>query len=912
MMRRMVILALLASAIAWAGSAGAQTLTGTITGKITDEQGGVLPGVTVTLTGKQGSQTQTTDARGEYRFIGLQPGSYTVKAELQGFRPKEQPDIALTSGKTLEVPLQMAVGGVAEQVDVVASTILIDTTTTATDTNLSPNVLQTIPMSHAQAQNLLNYAPGINDRSAFGSATSGNSLMLDGVDTRDPSGGTPWMFFDYNLLDEVQVGGIGQPAEYGGFTGAVVNSITKSGGNRFSFLSELRYTGDWLASDNTSAAIKAANPGLADPDVTKKMTDLTVQVGGPVIKDKLFFFVSGERWYIDSNPTGPRTNYLEVMPRINAKLTAQATKNDRLTFSFQYDQTNRTGRTGYIPASAATDSQTRTQDAPNSYYNAQYQKVINSTTFFEAKFMGYTGYYDLTPLDMTPVHYDGDTGAYSGGASWISQHDRSRNQLNLSLSKYADLAGKHQFKFGMEIERSTVRERFEYAGGLYFYDWGGEPYMAYGYSYDIKGKNSRESFYAQDQWTMGRLTANLGLRMDRIGGTSPSTGQRVYSTFSPAPRLGLAYDVSGKGTSVLRAFYGQYYEGAAVDEYYRTLPGMSDFYAWEVGPGWVLLPNPDVTPAVNKYQMGSNLNQPRTDQISVSWEQQLNRNLKFSATGIWNNATNFVNSVLINGQWSQVSYTPSVGTPYPGVAPAPGTPITIYKWANSSIPQQFLIQNVDDVTYHLANGQSMSTHQSRKYKGLMLVLTRTLANRWNAQVSYVLSKTDGNIGNTGLGGISSGQFETPNTILINSFGQADYDRRHELKLMFGYQIPRVEINLSGYFAAMSGWNYTPYNSVGRRTIAWSKNVSPVFLESRGSRVLPFNNVLTLRLEKQFNYQFHRFGVYADISNLLNQSTVTYVVDRANGTTILDQPVAFGTPTSLIPARQVTLGVRWSF
>ena len=919
-MKRAVVLILLAAAIAWAGSASAQTLTGTITGKVTDEQGGVLPGVTVTLTGSQGAQTQVTDARGEYRFIGLPPGTYSVKSEIQGFRPKEQTNIALGIGKTIEVALQMTVGGVTEQVDVVANAVVIDTTSTATDTNLSPTLLQSIPMSHAQAQNLLNYAPGINDRSAFGGATSGNALMLDGVDTRDPTGGTPWMFFDYNLLDEVQVGGIGQPAEYGGFTGAMVNSITKSGGNRFSFLSEFRYTSKGLSGDNTDPAITAVNPGLTYGDVMKKMTDYSVQLGGPVQKDKLFFFTSLERWSINSDPTGPRTRYIEIMPRGYFKLTAQASRSDRVTFSVQYDQTNRTGRTGMIPSSVATDSQTRTQDAPDWYYNAQYQKVINPTTFVEAKFMGYTGYYDLTPLDMTIGHYDTGDGSYGGGASWISQHDRSRNQLNVALSKYADLAGKHTFKFGMEIERSTVRERFEYAGGMYFLDYYGAPYYAMNYSYDIKGKNTRESFYGQDQWKMGRFTANVGLRADRIGGISASTGRRVYSTFSLGPRLGAVYDLSGKGTSVLRAFYGHLYEGASVDAYYRTLPGLTDTTWWYVLPGWKLGDVSEVIPAVNKYRMGTDLKQPRTDEISVAWEHQVARNVKFSATGIFRNSKNFINSVLIGGLWSTATLTPSVDA-YPGVAMPPAGPVTFYKWANkASIPQQFLIQNVDSVTYQMADGTSATTNQSRKYKGLMLVLTRSLANRWNTQISYVLSKTEGNVSNTGLSGIKSSQFETPNAALINAFGLADYDRRHEIKLMAGYQIPRVEMKVSGYFSAMSGLTYTPYVSIAKSRTNWSGSVYPN-LEPRGSRRLPWNNLLTLRAEKVFDYGLHRFGLYVDISNALNAGTVTWVVDRATGTsvdyqapdgTIQGVDLPFGTPTSLAPARQATIGLRWSF
>src|SRR5512144_2580564 len=104
-MRRRIILSLLALVFVWTASAGAQTLTGTIAGKVTDESGGVLPGVTVTLLSAQGPQTQVTDAKGEFRFIGLQPGTYAVKSELSGFRPKEQQGLDLGIGKTIDVTL---------------------------------------------------------------------------------------------------------------------------------------------------------------------------------------------------------------------------------------------------------------------------------------------------------------------------------------------------------------------------------------------------------------------------------------------------------------------------------------------------------------------------------------------------------------------------------------------------------------------------------------------------------------------------------------------------------------------------------------------------------------------------------------------------------------------------------------
>ena len=119
-----------------------------------------------------------------------------------------------------------------------------------------------MPIYSSTSTGLLNYAPGINSSSAYGAQGSyGNALLLDGVDTRDPEGGSAWTFFNQNLIEEVQIGGLGAPAEYGGFTGAIINTVTKSGGNAFSGLFSMRYTERLAGVATTSAAsMLAANP----------------------------------------------------------------------------------------------------------------------------------------------------------------------------------------------------------------------------------------------------------------------------------------------------------------------------------------------------------------------------------------------------------------------------------------------------------------------------------------------------------------------------------------------------------------------------------------------------------------------------------------------------------------------------
>jgi hypothetical protein len=159
-MKRAVVIALLVGFVAFAGGVNAQSLTGTVFGKVLDEQGGVLPGVTVTLTGQTGSQMQVSDAQGEFRFLGLSPGAFSIKAELAGFRLKQEQSFDVSISKTVDLKLTMAVGGLAETVDVVANAVSVDTTSAATDTSIGKELLFTMPMTHANpAVNLLNYSP---------------------------------------------------------------------------------------------------------------------------------------------------------------------------------------------------------------------------------------------------------------------------------------------------------------------------------------------------------------------------------------------------------------------------------------------------------------------------------------------------------------------------------------------------------------------------------------------------------------------------------------------------------------------------------------------------------------------------------------------------------------------------------
>ena len=149
--------------------AAAQSLTGVIAGTVKDEQGGALPGVTVTLTGKTGTKTATTETNGSYRFVALDPGTYSVQTQMTGFAPKRQDNIVVNVGKDAVVDIALKIGGLTDTLTVVGEAPVVDTTSSATNNQLSQDLLFNMPIRQGNtATNLLNFAPGINNSSAYG------------------------------------------------------------------------------------------------------------------------------------------------------------------------------------------------------------------------------------------------------------------------------------------------------------------------------------------------------------------------------------------------------------------------------------------------------------------------------------------------------------------------------------------------------------------------------------------------------------------------------------------------------------------------------------------------------------------------------------------------------------------------
>jgi Carboxypeptidase regulatory-like domain/TonB dependent receptor len=910
--------------------AATQTLVGSVTGVVKDQQGGALPGVLVSLVGKTGTKTATTETDGTYRFSAVDPGSYSVQASMTGFSTQKQDNIAVSVGKAVTADFSMKVGGRTDEITVTGEAPVVDTQSSATQNQLSQDLLFNMPIRQGNtATNLLNFAPGINNSSAYGGdASSGNGLLIDGVDTRDPSGGTAWTFYNFNIVDEVQIQGIGAPAEYGAFSGAIVNTVTKSGGNRFSGMFDGIYTKSSLASNNLSAATVKANQALGEPAKIKNYTDITALLSGPIIHDKLFFMLSAQRYHRRDDPSGPVTVRDEVSPRVNGKLTWQPSANDTLMGHVQYDSYSIIGRCDLSSVFFCTDPTTDREDAPEWVWISNWRHLFGSKTFAEVKYTGWWGFYDLNAENNKPLRVDENT-AYTGGWGRFYFADRGRHQVNLALSHFADKWGKHNFKFGVEVERSKTRDRYGY-NPLYYYDYGGAPYYAYSYGYDIQGRNRRESVYAQDSWQIGsRLTINPGLRVDFVHGKNPAQNDWIYGATNVAPRFGFAFDVTGDHRTVIKGSYSQYYEGIFNDMYKAGTPGIQDYITYDASgcpsitsacpANRLVETDRTVTPIAT---IDPNLKHPRTDEFSLSFERAIGNDIRLSVTGLRRDNRNLVGVVYPDARWELRNLTSTAAD----AAGLPARTVPVYRWMNGPASENNLfVTNPDGFVYRDVSGNPLGTVDAfRNYKALMTVLSKRFSHRWVAQVSYVLAKAEGVRDNTSEGLFSNATsfYKTPTLALTNSNGELTNSRRHELKAMLGVQVPVVEVGINAYWRSLSGRPYQAEQRFASSTFGGSRFVpfstwrTPL-IEPRGDRRRDMENVLDVRLEKIFNIggtRKNRLALYADITNVFNKEVVQTVQVRTPSLSIggFPDPVTFGSPTGVIAPRQTTLGARWTF
>jgi hypothetical protein len=885
--------------------------TAALTGTVTDTTGAILPGATVTVTSASligGSRTATTDASGTYRFPALPPGRYMVTVEMPSFKKWEQ-EARLELGATVTLDPSLQVGGRTETVTVTGESPQVDVRSSAAQKNLTTDVMENIPFTNRFGPGAMLLSPGVNPNnySSYGSGgSSSNAYMIDGVDVSDPEGGTIWVFANHNWIQEVQVIGLGANAEYGGFTGVASNSLFRSGSNMFKGLFESIYENDSLTGENVSDEILEENEDLT-PGKTHYVTDTTFQIGGPIKRDKAWFFTSFQYYRPKTAPAGypptPPPGYavtgigpearLESSPRFLFKPTVKLGESDQLTGFFETDMYKVDGRG--ISSRVATEAGVH-QDSPEVTWNGNYTKVLSSSSVFDVKYSGFWGYYYLSPYngDNTPGWFDTEEDFYAVNSYYFYNADRLRHQANASVTKFASgFAGEHNLKFGAEFERSYIKSELGYPGGMYVLAAFGEPYYAYLWDGYLKDSiNTRWSAFVQDSWTIGsRFTLNPGVRFDRNTGFLKHLDDQVFATNSVSPRIGFAWDVTGDSRTVVRGHYGWYHDGAKSTYYDLLDPQQAPFFGAYIDADLNLISEPYLlTPGGTSHSMDSDIKHPRLKQGLVGIERDLWRGVSVGVNGIWRDNDRFIDDVLQVPLSDYETFT--LNDPGPdgvaGTGDETGASLTVYDQLTDPANNRFIITNPESAF--------------RRYRAVEFSLNKRMTGRWQMQASWVISKITGNYNNSSNFG-NSAEFDSPNEdaqLQPNREGRLTNDNTHIAKVLGTYRAPFGVMASAAFF-------YTSGQTFARtvRTPGLTQGRLDMFIEPRGSQRFDDQPRFDFKLEKQFRVSGdQRLGLTFEGFNLFNNSAITSRTTRSGS--------SYFTPTGLVQARRFRLGAVFRF
>jgi hypothetical protein len=625
-------IAALASAVALlvamlATPVGAQERFSGLTGTVSDASGAVLPGVTVAITNKQTGKvfTAVTDANGVYRVLDLEPGRYTVKFELSGFAAREIPDINLLLGKTLTVDSSLSVGGMQEAVSVTAESPLIDTRNTTIAHNVTAEEIERIPKGRT-FQNLAVASPSVNAGQIEGgiqvNGASGaeNAFTIDGVVTNSLVDGRSRQDAVFEYLQEVQVKTGGISAEYGGALGGVISAVTKSGGNAYHGEAHYYFSGSATSAGPVERLVLNPSDDISvryvqDEEQPNKIHDVGGSIGGPILRDRLFFFGSWAPRYTRASNfytfSGGDTDTISREQTFNSafgKVNYDPSNRLRTSFSVLWTPTTSEGTlTAYdefspnrVSSSLASNQPQKTRgfESPQKSYSGSLDFTLNNSSLLSVR----GGYFDDNYMDtgipaISSVVYQTSNLALDypipadlrGGINFqntprvqFAAYDHTtRGYMNADYIKAFNAKGTHNFKAGVGYQKTFNEVDNTYPGGGYVFVWWDRAFTSsvtnttdrgpYGY-YEVndfgtrgEAESSIWSLYVQDQWQLQNVTLNLGLRTERevVPSFRTDIAEEAFKfNFADkiAPRLGASWDVKGDGRLKVYGSWGRYYD----------------------------------------------------------------------------------------------------------------------------------------------------------------------------------------------------------------------------------------------------------------------------------------------------------------------------------------------------------------
>ena len=903
-----------------AGMASAQEVTGTLIGTVRDGQGGVLRNATVRVSSTAligGPQDVTTNEMGRLRFPALPPGSYTLDVESAGFGPYHEENIRIGVGATIERTVVLKLASIAESLVVQGAGSRMEARGSGFETRFGPEDIKAIPVRRFSMFDFIRAAPGIsptspgsmstNSVSAFGSGTNENVFLIDGTNFTCPCSGEARSEPGVDFIQEVHVQSVGASAEFGNMQGAVINVITRQGGDHF--LGDASYYGQ--TSGLTSQPVSLVFPGPGQPKSAyerMKYRDATANLGGPVVRDRLWFFTGYQhlRDY-DSQPgTDPRFPRTYEQDKVFAKLTWRLAPGLQLLQSFHdefwvnpelptlvkpYEATQR--RHASVPATTFGHL-THTMSA-NTVWDARVGRFV-----FDRKDDPSSG------NTAIPSHIDRTTNVLSGAPQTFGGLLLIRTTVKGTLTHFRPgfLGADHQLKAGTQFERGEHQLTQIIPNGTRFNDdAGGRPFQAISAAPSTTGGVFLTTAgFLSDAITVGNLlTINAGVRFDHSRASSQdlraldSLGNEtdtivkglgtLYTWNVWSPRAGVTMKLTRDGRTMMRASYGRFNQGVLTGELSPFHPAATPTttMAFDAATGGYTTLVSVVDPRRN-LRLDSATKSPRTDEYSIGVDREIGRGLSAAVAYVRKDGSRFVGWTDVGGVYREENRTL-----------ADGRSIPVFVIANTTADRRFLLTN--------PAGYSLT------YNGLVTALEKRRSHGWQAFGSYTYSRATGLQPSSGataaasqVSTIAGTPFLTfgqdPNT-LTNARGVMPNDRPHMLRVMGSVDIPRT-----GFALAANAQHFSGKPWAASAQVSLPQGDQRILLEPRGWRRLSSQSLLDLRVARAFRIGASaRVEVMLDVLNALNDTAEEGLATDNFFSQNFGQPIAF------IDPRRAMLSVR---
>lgn len=918
--------AILSFVLLLAVSAAAQEQTGTLQGRATDSSGGVLPGVTVTLSGTAilgGSRTAVTTENGIFRFPNLPVGTYRVSFELEGFGGRVHEAVRVLAATTYTLDAKMDVATVAETVTVSGASPVIDTAATDVGFTFTKEIMSTIPNAR-DVWAMVAQTPGVTTSNVnVGGTQTGNQVsfrghgvdprqntyLLNGANVSDnTNNGASQFFFDVDSFEEMKVEINAHSAEVQ-TPGMLLNIIPKSGANKFSGNVSAYYGNDGIQGDNVDDALRAR--GVNRASNLHKYFDGGFDLGGPILRDKIWFWGAYRYQEVENFITGTQNadgsfpidrTYLWYP---SGKVNWQPAKSHNVSGYFNMAQKKRfkRGLSALRPVETTQDQQ---GNPIARLFTVRDDWTIGSNMLVSLKVNIMDQGFELKAVNgvdvaSTPAQLDQATGVWAGAPPnefGIAKNLRSYGAtVSYFVSHWA--GGSHDLKFGADLsefqafgnQKDGAQTTYPADHRLIFFN--GVPLQVLLFQSGAQSVTyPARSAFGQDSWKLGRVTINAGLRWDwQANGLNATTApasnffpNRVsqpqienlvtWNTF--APRFGLIYDVAGDARTLLKASASQYYWQLWTDKgTSASLVGDRTFtHQWndngdrrfQQGEQGNLLSVTD--PALQPVKIDPNLKPTRTDEFTAGVTRELMANFSLSATVMYRRDQNL--DWRINRGITSADYTAVTGQD-PGRDGRLGTSddggaLVLYELAAA---KRGLSPNV------IATRPDFSVD----FRGIEVQAIRRLANRWQLVASVTAGSHREHYG--------PGSFQSPQPCFVTSPAgttvcglvdqldgtRLDISSPYVGKVMGSYALPR-NVTLSGFFSHASGTNFTrSVNSQSALGRPLNQGNVVVLTGRRNEESFDSVNLLDLRVAYDLPIRQARVSLQLDAFNVLNANTV---------------------------------------